>query len=668
MQRYSRCFYYIGPVKTDAVLRQPCVFTESAVLDRSLCGSKAGDRNAERAAGHVVQTDFVAELDGAGVAAVLAADAEVQLRTGCTAKLCSHVNELADTGLVETCKRIALVDLLVIVCTEELAGVVTAEAEGHLGQVIGAEGEELSLSCDLVSGESGSGDLDHSADKVLHVGAGVSNELVCNGGDNILDVLELLDLADQRDHDLGNEVPLGMTCLNGKSCLDNGTGLHLCDLGEGDSQTAAAVTHHRVELVQGSNDVLDLLNGLALCLCKSLDVSFLSGNELVERRIQEADGYGVAAHCLVDALEVALLHRLELCKSCNALFLGVGADHFTESSDTVAVEEHVLGTGKADALCAQLTRLLRERGAEVVLGDSPGEPFTSVVLGRVYSLGDYALCEAAGGELNRDFSHHTVEFPDAVTVKSFEYSAWLEKCDAVINFSKLKAHGLMGMTAAVKNLYGVIPGTVKSEYHFRYPDPMAFANMLVDLNEFVRPALCLCDAVDIMEGNGPTQGTPRHMGALLAATSSYELDRLCAWMLGLEEKELPYLTAAKQRRLLSEAGEPLGMKDAAPYHVNDFARSGATSSWFVSNPNDKPFRKLVKKCVAVLLRSKPALGEGCTGCGHCARLCPAGAITIVNKHAVIDRKKCVRCFCCQEFCPSGAMRAQRSFVARLLSK
>ena len=75
--------------------------------------------------------------------------------------------------------------------------------------------------------------------------------------------------------------------------------------------------------------------------------------------------------------------------------------------------------------------------------------------------------------------------------------------------------------------------------------------MLVDPNEFVRPALCLCDAVDIMEGNGPTQGTPRHMGALLAATSSYELDRLCAWMLGLEEKELPYLTAAKQRRLLS---------------------------------------------------------------------------------------------------------------------
>ena len=76
-------------------------------------------------------------------------------------------------------------------------------------------------------------------------------------------------------------------------------------------------------------------------------------------------------------------------------------------------------------MAAELTRLLCERGAKVVLGDSPGEPFTAMVLGRVYSLGNYALCETAGGELNRDFSHHAAAFPDAVTVKSFEYSAWL---------------------------------------------------------------------------------------------------------------------------------------------------------------------------------------------------------------------------------------------------
>ena len=319
-------------------------------------------------------------------------------------------------------------------------------------------------------------------------------------------------------------------------------------------------------------------------------------------------------------------------------------------------------------LAAELTRLLKERGADVVLGDSPGEPFAAPVLNRIYSLGGYALAEEAGGELNRDFSHREASFPEAATAKTFAICSWLEKCDAVISFSKLKSHGLMGMTAAVKNLYGAVPGTVKSEYHFRYPDPMAFANLMADLNEYIKPALFLCDAVDIMEGNGPTIGTPRHMGALLAGTDPYEMDRLCAYLLGLRESEIPTLTAAKERGLLSREGEPLCRTEAEPFRLTDYVRSGATGSWFAFSPEDPPVRRLLKKGMALAMRSRPKLYEGCTGCGHCARLCPAGAITIKNKKAVIDRRRCVRCFCCQEFCPSGAMRVQRSPAARLLSR
>ena len=274
------------------------------------------------------------------------------------------------------------------------------------------------------------------------------------------------------------------------------------------------------------------------------------------------------------------------------------------------------------------------------------------------------LCEEAGGELNRDFSHQTVENPDAVTLKSFEYCTWLNGCDAVISFCKLKSHGLMGMTAAVKNIYGVIPGTVKSEYHFRYPDPMAFAEIMVDLNEYVKPRLYLCDAVETMEGNGPTQGTPRHMGALLAGTDPYALDRLCAYLVNVDERELLYLTAAKRRGLLSET--PGSFEYASAFRIEDFARSGATSSWFAMDPDDSAVRRLLKKGLAALLRSRPKLYDGCVGCGHCAELCPAGAIEIKNKRAVIDRKKCVRCFCCQEFCPTGAMKVQRTVVAKLL--
>lgn len=321
-------------------------------------------------------------------------------------------------------------------------------------------------------------------------------------------------------------------------------------------------------------------------------------------------------------------------------------------------------------MAAELTRLLVERGAAVVAGDSPGAPFTAAALNNVYRVTGLKAVEEAGGELNRDFGTLTVEYPEARSIKSFLYSHWLTQCDAVINFCKLKSHGLMGVTAAVKNLYGVIPGFTKPEYHYRYPDPMAFANLQVDLNEYVKPRLCLCDAVDIMEGNGPTKGTPRHLGLLLAGESPYELDRLACYLLGVKEEENLILTAAKERGLLSaEGGETLcTLTDPVPWCIRDFVRSGATTGWFVRSPEDPLFRRILKNGIYVLLRSKPALKEGCTGCGHCAKICPANAIMIVGKKAVIDRKKCVRCFCCQEFCPAGAMQVQRSPLARLINK
>jgi uncharacterized protein (DUF362 family) len=106
-------------------------------------------------------------------------------------------------------------------------------------------------------------------------------------------------------------------------------------------------------------------------------------------------------------------------------------------------------------------------------------------------------------------------------LKSFTYTAWLDACDAIIDFCKLKSHGMMGMSAAAKNLFGVIPGTMKPEYHFRFPDMRDFARMLVDINDYFaeKVKITLVDAVEGMEGNGPTKGTPRHIGVLLASAS-----------------------------------------------------------------------------------------------------------------------------------------------------
>ena len=103
------------------------------------------------------------ELDGGRIAAVLAADAQLDVGAGLLAQLDSHVNQLADAHLVYLGEGIVFIDLLVIVGIKELAGVVTAETEGHLGQVVGAEGEELGLLGYFVGRKGGAGDLDHGA-------------------------------------------------------------------------------------------------------------------------------------------------------------------------------------------------------------------------------------------------------------------------------------------------------------------------------------------------------------------------------------------------------------------------------------------------------------------------------------------------------------------------
>ena len=95
----------------------------------------------------------------------------------------------------------------------------------------------------------------------------------------------------------------------------------------------------------------------------------------------------------------------------------------------------------------------------------------------------------------------------------------MQNADYIIDFCKLKTHGMVGLSCAVKNMFGCVPGTNKPEYHYRFPGEADFSDMLIDLNEYAKPVLSIVDAVVGMEGNGPTNGTPRFVGAVIAQQS-----------------------------------------------------------------------------------------------------------------------------------------------------
>ena len=318
------------------------------------------------------------------------------------------------------------------------------------------------------------------------------------------------------------------------------------------------------------------------------------------------------------------------------------------------------------ALLAALTRMLRERGANVVIGDSPGGTFAAPHLNAVYRVCGISEAEAAGAELNRDFSQKEADLPEAHTAKHITYTGYLDGADAIISFCKLKSHGMLSLSAATKNLFGAIPGIIKPEYHYRYPDPMDFADMLIDLNEFFRPKLYLVDAVQTMEGNGPTAGTPNYMGALLAGTNPHKIDFLCAKLIGLEAKNVPTLRAAQERGLTPASAEELEISgNAEEFVCKDFVTvQRGTGTDFGAQKG-----KLLGAAAKTVLRARPKLKRSrCVGCGVCRNTCPAHAIVIEKGKAKIDRRACIRCFCCQEFCPKGAMRVHRTWVARIAGK
>src|SRR5262245_40177640 len=72
-----------------------------------LCRRQPGDRYAEGRTTHVVQADLVTELDAVGVAAVLAADADLEVTACAAALLDADLHQPADTVKVDCLERIA---------------------------------------------------------------------------------------------------------------------------------------------------------------------------------------------------------------------------------------------------------------------------------------------------------------------------------------------------------------------------------------------------------------------------------------------------------------------------------------------------------------------------------------------------------------------------------
>ncbi|MBI5699042.1 DUF362 domain-containing protein [Candidatus Saganbacteria bacterium] len=267
-------------------------------------------------------------------------------------------------------------------------------------------------------------------------------------------------------------------------------------------------------------------------------------------------------------------------------------------------------------------RLVRKAGGIPAVGDSPG-------IGSVHRFagisGVQKMLDEEKVQLLDLKTPIEVDHPKGKRFKKFTLARELYDFDILINLPKFKTHQLTGVTGAVKNLFGCVPGIVKSRYHFKIQKLAEFVEMLNDLADLIDPQLTIMDAVWAMDGAGPTAGKPYHLKTLGIGADCRALDRE---MLKLIEGLKDFKKVEKPRDNMYHLPIPFLEKVLKKY----------TSEW------------------PVIDRSS------CTSCNSCVAVCAAKALKKSAITPVFDYDKCIRCYCCQEFCPEHAVKIKKNWL------
>ena len=305
-----------------------------------------------------------------------------------------------------------------------------------------------------------------------------------------------------------------------------------------------------------------------------------------------------------------------------------------------------------------LADIIQEAGAHVSIVESPGGPYIKASLKTVYkACGMERAAQETGIALNYNLGIEQVEIPEGVVLKKVEILKPLVDADLVINLPKLKTHGQMVYTGAVKNMFGAIPGSKKAEYHFKMSSYDFFANAIIDIFLSVKPGLSIMDAIVGMDGDGPSAGNPKKLGFIAASENAFDLDYTCLHLIGADPMSVPVIKSAVERGLcasnISEiecCGENLNNIKITNFQVPSIDK--LCSIVFSDN-------RLFNSLLSIL---KPRIvfnRKACTGCKICLENCPAKIIKMVNNYPSVDMSKCIRCFCCQELCPQKAVKIKK---------
>lgn len=348
-----------------------------------------------------------------------------------------------------------------------------------------------------------------------------------------------------------------------------------------------------------------------------------------------------------------------------------GMENFVKPGDRVLLKVNLVAPASPEKavtthpeIVRAVIRLVKECGAsEVKVGDGPGAGTTPDAM---KASGILAVCQEEGAQMAVFAETHEFEKLDNSVGKRVNLTTHILSSDVIITLPKLKTHVQMGYTGAIKNQYGLIPGVEKAQYHFKFQNRDRLADLMVDINRIANIKLAIMDAVIGMEGPGPSGGTPRFIGAVLASVDLAATDVVGCSIIGLNPDEYPLLQAARRANWGTTRLEDIEVvgESIDDVKVPDYELVKAPTNIM----RIVPLPTFMLKWLRRQLADTPTIDrEKCIKCLRCKTGCPVNppAIDPLLPPAEELKNTCIRCYCCHEFCPVKAIDLKRSMIDRI---
>jgi len=340
-----------------------------------------------------------------------------------------------------------------------------------------------------------------------------------------------------------------------------------------------------------------------------------------------------------------------------------GIEKFVKPGEKVLIKPNLLGAHLPEEavtthpeVVRSVVRLVKEVGCTPLIGDSPSTLDTWNVYERT---GMRRVADEENVEL-LDFNTYRVIEKKIIhpTIKKIYLSKYIEEVDAIINLPKLKTHSLTIFTCGIKNLYGFVPGLLKTEYHRYAATTNLFNKLLAEIFNILKGKvrLTVVDGIIGMDGEGPASGRVRNFGLLYGGDDVVKVDIFTARLFNISPRRIELFKYCKR-----DFGNEINEDIAEEYKFSDTLLPAR----HVVNYIPEVFIKIASPFVWF----KPVINNlECRLCEKCYNICPSKAIERKGDRLLINERDCIRCFCCKEVCEYGAIWTRESLLLKIVRR